>query len=64
LGINLDENRLFERSAKLVNTKEAKEDEDIIHKAFLGQLSRDDCEQEISSSPEVIREAFQVLKKH
>lgn len=63
LGINLDRNRPFDRSAKLVNTKETNKEGDVIHEAFLGQLSREECEQGISSSPEAIQEAFQVLKK-
>lgn len=63
LGINMDRNRPYDRSAKLVSSNESKEEGDIIHEAFLGQLSRDECEQEISSNPEVIREAYQVLKK-
>ena len=62
LGINTDRNRPFERSAKFVNSEESKEGE-VIHEAFLGQLSRDECEREISSSPGAIKEAYQVLKK-
>jgi len=31
--------------------------------AFLGQLSHDECMQEITSDPEVLKEAFQVLKE-
>ena len=62
LGINTDRNRPFERSAKFINSEESKEGE-VIHEAFLGQLSRDECEREISSSPGAIKEAYQVLKK-
>ena len=61
LGINTDQNRPYDRSAKFVSANGEKEE--VIHEAFLGQLSRDEFEQEISSAPEVIREAFQVLLK-
>jgi len=37
--------------------------EDVIHEALLEQLSRDECLQEITLDPEVLKEAFQVLKK-
>ena len=65
LGIQIDRNRPFDRSAKLVTGKESKNDreEEIVHEAFLGQLSRGEYTQEISSDPEVLKEAFQVLKK-
>ena len=65
LGIQLDRNRPFERSAKLVTSKDTKSEreEEIIHEAFLGQLSREECTYEISSNPEVMKEALQVLKK-
>ena len=63
LGISIDRNRPFNRLAKLASFKEAKDDSEVIHEAFLGQLSREDCEQGISSSPDVIKEAFQVLQK-
>ena len=56
----MDRNRSFDRSAKLVSLKE---DNEVIHETFLGQLSREECEHEISSDPEAIREAFQVLRK-
>jgi len=63
LGISIDRNRPFDRSAKLPSFKEAEDDSEVIHEAFLGQLSREDCEQGILSSPDVIKEAFQVLQK-
>ena len=65
LGIQLDRNRPFERSAKLVTSKDTKSEreEEIIHEAFLGQLSREECTYKISSNPEVMKEALQVLKK-
>jgi len=62
LGINMDWNHPLDRSVKLVSSKESNENK-VIHEAFLGQLSRDECEQEISSDPVVIKEVFQVLKK-
>ena len=69
LGIHIDKNRPFERSfdrsAKLVTSKnsESEREEEVIHEAFLGQLSREECTHEISSDPGVMREALQVLKK-
>ena len=69
LGIHVDKNRPFERSfdrsAKLVTSKDSKNerDEEVIHEAFLGQLSREECTHEISSDPGVMKEALQVLKK-
>ena len=66
LGIHLDRNRPFERSAKSVTNRDPKggpDSSEVIHEAFLGQLSREECTQEISSDPEILKEAFQVLKK-
>ena len=65
LGIQVDRNRPFDRSAKLVTSKDSKSDreEEVIHESFLNQLSQDECTQEINSDPEVLKEAFQVLKK-
>jgi len=65
LGISVDQNHPVERSARLALSKNSsdKSNEGIIHEAFLGQLSREECMQEINSDPEVLREAFQVLKK-
>lgn len=60
LGIHMDRNRPIERSAKLVTSKD---DDEVIHEAFLGLLSREECTREISSDPEAMREAFQALKK-
>ena len=65
LGITVDRNRPYDRSAKLAaNKNHAKEPGDeVIHEAFLGQLSREECMQELTSDPEIMKEAFQVLKK-
>ena len=66
LGISTDRNRPYDRSAKLVLNKDPVREsagDDVIHEAFLGQLSREECTQEITSDPEVMKEAFQVLKK-
>ena len=65
LGISVDRNRPVERSVKLVSSRDSNDEpgEDVIHEAFLGQLSREECTQEINSNPEVMREALQVLKK-
>ena len=65
LGISVDRNRPFERLARLVTSKDSKSEreEEVIHESFLNQLSREECTQEISSDPEVLKEAFQVLKK-
>ena len=65
LGIQVDRNRPLDHSAKLVTNKNSKSEpeEEVIHEAFLGQLSRDDYTQEINSDPNVMKEAFQVLKK-
>lgn len=60
LGIHMDRNHPIERLAKLVSSKD---DDEVIHEAFLGQLSREECTQEISSNPEVMGEALQVLKR-
>ena len=51
LGISVDWNHPFDRSAKMVSNKgSSKEAKDgIIHEAFLGQLSWDECLQEITS---------------
>ena len=39
LGIHMDRNRPFERSAKLASKdSKSKRDDEVIHKAFLGQL--------------------------
>jgi len=65
LGISVDQNRPVERSVKLASSKGSSDgpEEDTIHKAFLGQLSWEEWTQEINSDPEVLKEAFQVLKK-
>ena len=66
LGISTDRNCPYGRSAKLVSNKDPVREsagDDVIHEAFLGQLSREECTQEITSDPEVMKEAFQVLKK-
>ena len=64
LGIHMDRNRPFERSAKLASKDSKSErDDEVIHEAFLGQLSREECTHEISSDPSVMKEALQVLKK-
>jgi len=65
LGIHTDRNRPFERSAKLVMSKDTKSEPggEVIHEAFLGQLSREEYMHEISSNQEVMKEALQVLKK-
>ena len=65
LGISVDRNHPYDHSAKLVSSKDSsKESEgEIIHEAFLGQLSREECLKEITSDPEIMKEAFQVLKK-
>ena len=62
LGISVDKNRPYDRSAKMVSTSKESSD-DVIHEAFLGQLSREECLQEITSDPKIMKEAFQVLKK-
>jgi len=65
LGISVDRNHPYDRSAKIATSKGSmKEPEDkVIHEPLLGQLSHDECMQEITSDPEVLKEAFQVLKK-
>jgi len=65
LGIQVERNRPFEHSAKIVASKDSKSkhEDEVIHEAFLGQLSREECLQEINSDPETLKEAFQVLKK-
>ena len=65
LGIQLDRNRPFERSAKMASSKDTgnRHEGEVIHEAFLGQLSREECTHEINSDPEIMKEAFQVLKK-
>ena len=66
LGISVDRNRPMDRSVKLVSGQSSSDqpaEDATIHEAFLGQLSREDCTQEINSDPEVLRVAFQVLKK-
>ena len=65
LRIATDRSCPMERSAKLVLSKSSNSEpeEDIIHEAFLGQLSREECTQEINLDPKVMKEAFQVLKK-
>ena len=65
LGIAVDRNRPYDCSVKLASNKNSsKESEsEVIHEAFLGQLGREECLQEITSDPEIMKEAFQVLKK-
>ena len=65
MGISVDRNHPVERSAKLALSKGSNDESDkgMIHEAFLGQLSQDECMQEINSNLEVLKEAFQVLKK-
>ncbi|EDR09763.1 uncharacterized protein LACBIDRAFT_325548 [Laccaria bicolor S238N-H82] len=62
LGISVDRNRPFDRSAKMVTSTNEK-GEEVIHEALLSQLSREGCLQEITLDPEIMREAFAVLKK-
>ena len=65
LGISVDRNRPYDRSVKLASNKESSKESggEVIHEAFLGQLDREECLQEITSDPEIMKEAFQVLKK-
>ena len=65
LGIQVDRNRPFDRSAKLVASRGSRNEteDEVIHEAFLGQLSREECTHEINSDPNVMKEALQVLKK-
>ena len=60
----MDRNRPFERSAKLASKdSKSKCDDEVIHEAFLGQLSWEECTHEISSDPSIMKEVLQVLKK-
>ena len=66
LGISVDRNRPMDRSMKLVsgqNSSDQPTEDATIHEAFLDELSREDCTREINSDLEVLRVAFQVLKK-
>jgi len=65
LGISVDRNCPYDCSAKMASSKGSSKEsgDDVIHEAFLGQLSREECLQEITSNPEIMKEAFQVLKK-
>ena len=50
IGISTDQSCPLERSVKLASSKglNSEPDENIIHEAFLGQLSREECTQEIN----------------
>lgn len=65
LGISVDQNRPLDHSARIAASKDSTKESgnEVIHEAFLGQLSREECLEEITSDPEVMKEAFRVLKK-